>query len=325
MNVECNTKGASPYFSIVIPAYNEEEYIGSCLQSIFSLDYDTTQYEVIVVDNGSQDRSREIALSSGRARVFQLPEGNVGAVRNYGAEQARGEILIFIDADCLLDNDWLNRAEKLIEEHPNRAYGGGTKLPNNATWIETSWLLDNKGQLCLPKHLIGASITISKNLFLQIGGFNERMSSGEDTDLHNRLNSKNTSVIINHALDVTHLGNAKTPLQFVRRQVWHSENYLIDFKVSLKDPVFLVTLLFLSFSSLFIILNIFLTCSTIVLINLALCAFFPALLSAKRMYRARHFTLVPKALLQIYFLDLLYLTGRSIGLLRGALKNTQAI
>tara|TARA_R110001583_G_scaffold191778_3_gene357528 strand:+ start:3830 stop:4801 length:972 start_codon:yes stop_codon:yes gene_type:complete len=322
MNKKHKTENALPYFSIVIPVYNEEEHIGSCLQSIFNSDYDNTQYEVIVVDNGSEDRSHQIAVSSGRARVFQLPEGNVGAVRNYGADQAHGEILIFIDADCLLDNEWLNRAEKLIEEHPNCAHGGGAKLPNNATWIETSWLLVNKGRPILPKHLIGASTMIPKDLFLHIGGFNERVSSGEDTDLHNRIESNNMSVIIDHALDVTHLGNAKTPLQFVRRQIWHSENYLINLGNSLKDPVFFITLTFLFSSSLLIIQSIFLSGNKQFLINLALCSLIPALLSYKRMYRARYFTLTPHVLLQIYFLDLLYLTGRSIGLLKGALKKS---
>mgnify|MGYP003630000013 FL=1 len=193
MSEQTKTDNASPYFSIVIPAFNEEDHIGSCLQSIFNSDYDSTQYEVIVVDNGSQDRSHEIALNS-RALVFQLLQGNVGAVRNYGAAQARGQILVFIDADCLIDNDWLNRAENLIKDRPNCAYGGGVKLPSDATWIEKSWLLQTKGQPTLPKHLIGASTMLSKELFLKIDGFDELVSSGEDTDLHNRLTYRNIPV-----------------------------------------------------------------------------------------------------------------------------------
>ena len=256
MSEKTKTDSALPFFSIVIPAYNEEDHIELCLQSIFDSDYDSTQYEVIVVDNGSQDRSYEIALSFGRANVFQLLEGNVGAVRNYGAIHAQGQVLIFIDADCLLDNDWLKRAEKLIRDHPNCSYGGGAKLPESATWIETSWLLQNKGQSTLPRHLIGASTMLPKRFFLKIHGFNELTSSGEDTDLHIQLVSANIPVLIDNALDVTHLGNAKTCMQFIQRQIWHSENYSKDFIGSLKDPIFIVTLAFLFSSLLFIVQSI---------------------------------------------------------------------
>lgn len=320
MNEQSRTEDASPYFSIVIPVYNEEEHIGSCLQSIFDSDYDNSQYEVIVVDNGSQDRSQEIALSSGRALVFQLLEGNVGAVRNYGAAQARGQILVFIDADCLIDNDWLNRAEKLIRDHPNCAYGGGVKLSVNATWIETLWLLENKGQPTLPKHLIGASTMLPKELFLKIGGFDQLVSSGEDTDLHNRLTYIDAPVLIDHVLDVTHLGNAKTPFQFLRRQIWHSENYLSNLARSLKDPVFLATLIFLIFPFVVAIKIFLLPNKTTALITLILWILAPALLSLKRLLRAGHFTIRPKDLVQIYFLDFLYLTGRSLGILKGFVR-----
>jgi glycosyltransferase involved in cell wall biosynthesis len=323
MSEQTKTDKASPYFSIVIPAYNEADHIKSCLQSIFNSHYDSTQYEVIVVDNGSQDRSYEIALSYECVKAFKLLDGNVGAVRNYGAAQARGQILIFIDADCLMDNDWLNRAEKLIGDHPNYAYGGGAKPPSNATWIETSWLLEGKGQPTLPTHLIGASTMLSKELFLKIGGFDEVVSSGEDTDLHYRIISEDIPVLLDHALDVTHLGNAKTSFQFMRRQIWHSENYLTNLIGSLKDPVFLVTLTFLFSSFLIIIQSFFSTTHIIALSNLALWAFLPALLSCKRILRAGYFTLRPKILIQIYFLDFLYLTGRSIGLLKGVFRKSR--
>ncbi len=318
MNEQKKTDSSSPYFSIVIPAYNEEHHIGSCLQSIFDSDYDSTQYEVIVVDNGSQDQTHEIAINSGRVRAFQLTEGNVGAVRNYGAKKARGQMLIFIDADCLIDSNWLKRAERLTRDQPNCAYGGGAKLPSNATWIETSWLLESKGQPTLPKHLIGASTMVSKELFLKIDGFDELASSGEDTDLHRRLVSKNTHVFIDHVLDVTHLGNAKTCSQFIKRQIWHSENYLINIKFSLRDPIFIVTFAFMLSFIIFITQSFFYSSTTTAIISLLLCILLPALLSCKRMSRADYFTLMPNLLIRIYVLDLLYLIGRSIRILKGA-------
>ncbi|SOB75158.1 Glycosyltransferase involved in cell wall bisynthesis [Marinobacter sp. LV10R510-11A] len=317
MTARIEAESASPYFSIVIPAYNEEDHIGSCLQSIFTLNYDSAKYEVIVVDNGSQDRSYEIALNFDQAKVFQLLEGNVGAVRNHGAAQARGQILIFIDADCLMDEDWLNRAEQLINDWPNYVYGGGVKLPIDATWIETSWLLESKGQPTLPKHLIGASTVLSTKLFWEINGYNELVSSGEDTDLHNRLTSNNSPVLIDHALDVTHLGNAKTLMQFLQRQIWHSENYISNIIQSVKDPVFLATSVFIILPFFVLIQSIFLSSSNITIISLLSWGSIPFLLSLKRMSRSRYFTLNPINIFSIYVLDFIYLAGRSLGLLKG--------
>lgn len=312
-------KGSSPYFSFVIPAYNEEEHIGSCLQSIFDSDYDSTQYEVIVVDNGSQDSTYDVAVRSEKARVFELPEGNVGAVRNYGAKKARGEILVFIDADCLIDKDWLNRVKKLIRERPNCAYGGGVKLPMNATWTEKFWLLEGNGQPTLPKHLIGATTIVPKELFFQVKGFDEEVTSGEDTDLHYRLISADIPVLIEHALNITHLGNAKTVTQFIQRQTWHSENYFASIRDSLKDPVFLITLAFLALLVISIVQCIFGLRLIAVPVSLAIWAALPIVLSVKRMYRAGYFTFRPHYLFRIYLLDFLYLTGRSIGLIKGFL------
>lgn len=316
MNEQPETINTLPYFSFVIPAYNEEEHIGSCLQSIFNSNLDSTKYEVIVVENGSHDRTYNIAFSFERARVFKLPQGNVGAVRNYGAAQARGHILIFIDADCLIDGDWLNRAENLINSFPNCAYGGGVKLPGHATWIETFWLLQNGYQPTLPKNLIGASTMLPIDLFFKIDGFNELVTSGEDTDLHNRLVTKNTPVFINHSLNVTHLGNAKTLFQFIQRQIWHSENYLNNIKNSVKDPVFIITFIFISLLVTLIIQAFFYPENTKYIITLAFLTLLPALLSCKRMIRSGYFTIKPKYLLKIYILDLLYLIGRSIGILK---------
>lgn len=320
MSGQTKRASASPYFSIVIPAYNEETYIGSCLQAIFSSNYDNARYEVIVVDNGSQDQTYKVAFNSGGASVLQLVNGNVGAVRNYGAAQARGQILVFIDADCLMDNDWLNRAERLIKGLPNCAYGGGVKLPVNATWIEKFWLLEKKGQSSLPKQLIGASTILPKKVFFDLGGFDVSITSGEDTELHNSIVSRNISVIIDHKLDVTHLGNAKTPMQFIKRQIWHSENYMIEVMRSIKDPIFIITLFFLSMFLLAAMQVIIPQNKTNALTTLMVWGLIPALLSTKRMLRAHRIFINPIKLSQIYFLDFLYLSGRSVGIIKGILN-----
>src|SRR5690554_5594532 len=179
---------------------------------------------------------------------------------------------------------------------------------------------DSEGQPALPKHLIGASTMVPRKLFFQIDGFDESVSSGEDTDLHDRLKAKKTPILIDHVLDVTHLGNAKTPWQFIQRQIWHSENYLTNFKKSFSDPIFIITIFFL-ISFVILLTQIFYGSLNVKKeIILPLYILLPALLSLKRMHRAGHLTLQPNLLIKIYILDLFYLTGRSIGTLKGLTK-----
>jgi len=93
--------------SVIIPAKNTEDTIGNCLRAVLSQRYVNTDYEVIVVDDGSTDRTAEIAKSM-RARVIQQENAGPAAARNAGAEAAYGEILAFTDADCVPSPEWLH-------------------------------------------------------------------------------------------------------------------------------------------------------------------------------------------------------------------------
>lgn len=96
-------------FSIIIPAYNEEKYITKCLQSVFS-QQGMFDYEVIVVDNNSQDRTAEIVRNQfPRAKIIQEPKRMVTVIRNRGASEAKGDVLIFIDADVIVPSDHLKK------------------------------------------------------------------------------------------------------------------------------------------------------------------------------------------------------------------------
>lgn len=112
-----------PFVSIVVPAYNEEKFIGDCLESLSNLSYPKCRYEIIVVDNCSKDNTATIAESMG-AIVIRNAIGKVGAVRNQGATVARGEILAFIDADCIAGKNWLKSAIDKLKDPTVGAVGG---------------------------------------------------------------------------------------------------------------------------------------------------------------------------------------------------------
>ena len=95
-----------PRASVIVPCLNEEEKLPRVLDCVLAQDVSGDCFEVLVVDGGSNDRSVEIAKSKG-VRVISSPRG-VSVQRNRGAAEARGDYLVFLDADCIVQPDWLH-------------------------------------------------------------------------------------------------------------------------------------------------------------------------------------------------------------------------
>jgi glycosyltransferase involved in cell wall biosynthesis len=307
-------------FTIVIPCFNEAEHIGKCLSSLNNQNFPRNQFEIIVVDNGSEDASVEISQALAD-RTIVYPDGKVGAVRNKGASEAKGQNLVFIDADCTMDNDWLNRALKLLSRNANTAFGGGCLLPPDASWIEKCWLLEGRDGNTLPKELIGCSIVTPRKVFKDIGGFDECMASGEDSELSARLKSAGYVVNMTRGLNVTHWGNAKTQFDFFNRQAWHAEQYKKSWRSNIKDPIFLLALVFCT-STVATLVSLPLG-STKTFLGILLLAVAPFALTVKRYFRTNRRPHDIKEALCSYYLDALYLTGRAWGLLRIALERVK--
>jgi glycosyltransferase involved in cell wall biosynthesis len=120
-------------FSVIIPAYNEEQYIEKALQAILAQDY--PDFEVIVVDNNSTDKTYEVAndfaeklQSSGKLNVpiIVIKESQIGimAACERGRSVAKGDVIARLDADCLPDRDWLVKAAKLFTNEKVVAVSG---------------------------------------------------------------------------------------------------------------------------------------------------------------------------------------------------------
>jgi glycosyltransferase involved in cell wall biosynthesis len=101
--------------SVVIPAYNEEEHILRCLVSLSHQTIPRNEYEIIVVDGNSRDRTRELAERYAD-RVFIQRSRKVGGARNDGILDAQGDIVATTDADCIIPPDWLETIEKGFRE-----------------------------------------------------------------------------------------------------------------------------------------------------------------------------------------------------------------
>jgi glycosyltransferase involved in cell wall biosynthesis len=305
-----------PFVSIVIPVFNEERYIASCLNSLTKLNYPSEKLEIILVDNGSTDRTMEIA-STYDIKLYEYPGVKVGAVRNYGASQAKGEIIVFLDSDCVVSTDWISTGLNCLSQNLD-AVGGLYLLRNKPAWVERYWILNSGRDFAYQNTFVGGCIFIYHNAFAAVGGFDELMSAGEDTDLTCKLKHAGYKIDIDPKISVIHLGYPETALAFLKRQMWHSENYYQNFPAVLKDKIFLLTNVF--FLGLIIMLlspwleiNLWLTGGSMLTIP-------PAVLSVKRIARYKLKSIKITDILPIYTLDVLYLTGRICGSIK-SLRN----
>ena len=228
--------------SYVIPAYNEAEYIADVLASIARHTPDGMRYEVIVVDNGSEDETVEIARSAG-AITYVIDDANVAGLRNAGVMHSKGDILVFLDADVMLTPEWAKAfpdAYKTLTKNPLLLTGSRCGLAKSPAILEKIWfepLLDRQGKYINTGHLI-----ITRHLFDLVGGFDELLVTGEDYAFCASAVKKGAKIDARPSLKVTHEGYPKTIWSFMRREVWHGLGDCVSLKAVLSSKVALVSI-----------------------------------------------------------------------------------
>jgi len=179
-----------PRYSVVIPAFNEQAYLGACLASLAAQDYPGA-FEVIVVDNNSTDDTAVIAAAAG-ATVVVEPERGVCQARQRGTEAARGEIVISTDADTTFPPGWLSGIDAAFARHPGAvAVAGPCHFVGAPRWgtLYSTLLF---GTVNLAKRVTGRVVYVSatniafrKNVWT---GYDTRLTQGGDElDLLRRL------------------------------------------------------------------------------------------------------------------------------------------
>ena len=182
---------SQPIFSVVMPLYNKEKAITQTVQSV--LEQTITDFELIVVDDGSTDDShnRVSAIEDDRIRLFHKENGGVSSARNYGIREARSQHIAFIDGDDLWDRTYLQEQLKLIADFPDAGmWGVNYAFVKNGEccpcaqgmgdgfrgYVENYFGTSHNDLFC------SSSVVIKKPVFDVAGTFDERISSSEDLD-----------------------------------------------------------------------------------------------------------------------------------------------
>jgi len=178
--------------SVVIPAYNEEQYLGRCLEALAQQTYPADRLEVIVVDNGSTDATAEIARQYG-VRVIAEPRKGVARARQTGFEAARGAIIASTDADTVVPPFWVARIAAHFRADPalGAVYGpvywpDGRQMEQLLVRYPITWGLWASNRV---RHSLwwGSDFAVRREVFQEAGGFPVDWASGEDTDLSLRV------------------------------------------------------------------------------------------------------------------------------------------
>lgn len=186
--------------SVVITAFNEEEYLPKTLDAIVNQTLPKENYEIVVVDNNSTDKTAEVAKSFGARVVREERQGNTFAL-SAGLNAAQGEIMASTDSDTIVCKDWLEvivdafKDEKVVGATGTVTLKAGGALTSKLAELFYEYFL-RLNFLIGKAHFSGFNFAVRKKVFDEIGGVNEKFTMSPDVDLGIRMSKKGKVVFL---------------------------------------------------------------------------------------------------------------------------------
>lgn len=213
---------AHPKVSVVVCVYNGERTMDACLASLEKLNY--PNYEVIVVNDGSTDGTRQIAEGYDYIRLIHQENKGLSEARNVGIRAATGDIIAFTDADCMADPDWLTHLVARFQSSEFGAVGGPNLTPPDESFVAscvavspgapTHVLLDDE----VAEHIPGCNMAFRREALEAIDGFDPIFrAAGDDVDLCWRLQYKGFKIGFSPAAVVWHF-RRNTLKDYIKQQ-----------------------------------------------------------------------------------------------------------
>lgn len=182
--------------------------------------------EIILVDNGSTDKTVEIAGEFNNIKILKVPGVNISALRNTGCKHARGKIFAFLDADCMVRNDWLKNCIEYFGDTRTSIVGADPMVPDESNWVVKAWnsmFVETSGSREV-NWVASHNIMVRREVFQKIGGFREDLSVSEDVDFCQRARELDYNIISDSKMAVIHLKNPETVRDFYNKELWRGKS-----------------------------------------------------------------------------------------------------
>lgn len=186
-----------PFFSVIISLYNKEEFIENTVKSVLNQTF--TDFEIIVVNDGSTDQSeaKVLTFQDTRIKFFNKTNGGVSSARNFGIEKSTSNYICFLDADDYWYPDFLNNFYKTISQNSEqKVFSCAIEIQTSKTISPAIYSINSEKNTQLVNYfeaslkqsiLFTSAVAIHKTVFEKVGIFDEKMKTGEDTDLWIRI------------------------------------------------------------------------------------------------------------------------------------------
>lgn len=186
-----------PFFSIIIPLFNKENFIESTLKSVLIQSF--TDFEILIVNDGSTDSSEEKAkqFADPRIRYFLKENGGASSARNYGIEKAQSNYITFLDADDYWYPTFLQEMCEKINRFPKqKVFSAAIEIETSKKTIPAVYSIEKTNDFEIVNYFKASSkesviwtscAVFHKNIFEEIGNFDTEIQSGQDTDLWIRI------------------------------------------------------------------------------------------------------------------------------------------
>ena len=211
--------------SVIIPAYNAERTLYSCLGALHDQSLPKRDYEIVVVDDGSTDDTSKIAKEFNVKYLFQTNQGPATA-RNKGVSAAQGTIVLFTDSDCIPDYNWIEEMVSPFNDPDVAGVKGAYKTTQTDLAARFAQAEFEDRYDLLKRHpsidmIDTYSAAFKKDIFLQIGGFDQNfpVANNEDTDLSYRLATAGYKLVFNPEAFVYH-SHPDTFIKYLKLKFW---------------------------------------------------------------------------------------------------------
>jgi cellulose synthase/poly-beta-1,6-N-acetylglucosamine synthase-like glycosyltransferase len=208
---------------VIVPVRDGESTIGDCLDAILATDYPVDRREIVVVDNGSTDGTAA-QIQSRSVRYLREPERGVSNARNRGIAGSTGDILAFVDADCLVESQWLTELVRPFADPEVGSVGGDLQHApaTTAAQRQAERLLGNWQRFAFnsnPAYPITANAAYRRDVLERIGPFDPHMTRAQDVELGLRFQERSGRRLAYAENATARHRNRSTQLGFFRQQL----------------------------------------------------------------------------------------------------------